>query len=102
MESVCHADDKRRFLHEAAGVLKPGGRLILHDGFSARPSASAEEEEEEEEEEEAILRSRLHSWAVPHIVGADDSSSGPARPVRGGRWRTTAATSGARSGASIS
>jgi ubiquinone/menaquinone biosynthesis C-methylase UbiE len=64
MESVCHATDKRRFLDEAWRILKPGGRLILHDGFGAREPSS--------EEEAALVRSWLHSWAVPHIAGGDE------------------------------
>lgn len=33
IESVCHAKDKSLFIKEAARLLKPGGRLIVADGF---------------------------------------------------------------------
>ena len=32
-ESICYADDKEQFIKEACRLLKPGGRLVVADGF---------------------------------------------------------------------
>src|SRR5687767_4262509 len=32
-ESICYADDKEKFIRETARLLKPGGKLVIADGF---------------------------------------------------------------------
>lgn len=36
IESICHAEDKMKFVQEASRLLKKGGRLIMADGFSSK------------------------------------------------------------------
>ncbi len=55
LESVCHARDKKDFLAEAFRLLKPGGRLVLADGFR-KPGLGTEEEK--------LLRQWLHGWSI--------------------------------------
>lgn len=62
VESVCHADDKTDFLREALRLLRPGGRLILADGFEAQPEYS--------HEEFALMQSWVSGWAVSRLANA--------------------------------
>ncbi len=62
IESVCHAEDKREFIREAWRVLKPGGRLILADGFQVRNEYSAEEKK--------LLAQAVNGWAVSSMESA--------------------------------
>lgn len=56
IESVCHAEDKSLFVNEAYRLLKPGGRLILADGFNVRNSYT--------QREKRLLDKTVNGWAV--------------------------------------
>lgn len=60
IESVCHALDKAEFIQEAARVLKPGGRLVVADGFQSKAQLNQEEHD--------LLHSWLSSWVVPNLA----------------------------------
>ncbi|MUM16573.1 methyltransferase domain-containing protein [Mycobacterium sp. CBMA271] len=61
-ESMCHAPDKARFLAEMARVLKPGGRIVVADGFrTSRPLPP---------DGERRLSDWATCWAVPDLITA--------------------------------
>lgn len=55
IESVCYADDKGKFLKEAARVLKKGGRLIIADFFKRKSLHG---------KDAAIVQRWANGWAV--------------------------------------
>lgn len=64
MEASNYARDKRDWLAEMFRVLKPGGRLVVQDGFRASRELTAEEDR--------LQRSWLDGWAVPHLAALDE------------------------------
>jgi cyclopropane fatty-acyl-phospholipid synthase-like methyltransferase len=58
-ESVCHADDTRAFLAEAFRLLRPGGRLLVCDGFLGRRPRGANEDR--------AYREWCQGWALPGL-----------------------------------
>jgi tocopherol O-methyltransferase len=64
LESLCHAPDKRAFYHEAARLLRPGGRIVVAEYMrTTRPLPAPAE---------AVVRRWLDGWAIPDIDTPDE------------------------------
>jgi SAM-dependent methyltransferase len=59
LESLCHSTHPEQALSEAARVLKPGGRIVMTDGFLRRPL------EQTSPWFRSIVKGVAHNWAVP-------------------------------------
>jgi len=61
LESACYAPGtaKAEFLREAYRILRPGGRLVMADGFTRRPPRTREERE--------ALLAFCDAWALPTL-----------------------------------
>lgn len=59
IESVCHTIDKSLFVKEANRILKPGGRLILADGFTRNPPKTIKDQKQ--------MECWLKGWGVENL-----------------------------------
>lgn len=64
IESLCNATDHRWTLAELHRVLKPGGRLVVLDGFLTRTDLNLKEDRD--------YRTCLTGWAVPRLATRGD------------------------------
>ena len=64
IESVCHAEDKADFLSESYRLLKPGGRLVVSDGFLIKENLS--------KAESSYYKDLCDGWVLPNLAKLDE------------------------------
>lgn len=64
LESLCYANEKRGVLAQAKRVLRPGGTLVVADGFMNERNLS--------DREQRWMETYLEGWAVPHFAHHED------------------------------
>ena len=63
LESVCYANDKHDFIKEVFRILKPGGKLVVADGYQIKNTLN--------EHEAKILDEFCEGWALPNLATVD-------------------------------
>ena len=66
IESVCHANDKSKFINEAYRLLKKGGRLILADFFKKENLAG---------NDAALIKQWANGWAIDDFATIEKFSA---------------------------
>lgn len=61
IESVCHANEKSKFLEEAYRLLKPHGRLVIADAFASKKNEDSTE-----------MKTWLSGWKVSSLDTSSD------------------------------
>jgi len=67
IESICYADDKKKFLTEAFRLLKPGGRVIIADFFIA---------EDLKGDDAGSVRRFANNWAINSFATTSEFKDG--------------------------
>jgi tocopherol O-methyltransferase len=67
LESICYAEHKIDFMNEAFRLLKPGGKIVVADGFLQRPPRGTRED--------MMLDDFLDGLVLPNLALVDDFKS---------------------------